>query len=62
MEKMRRRIVPAFVGRGLLQSFAEQETLGYQYNGFSVDAGVCIESHGRPGLERLLSYCARTLP
>ena len=22
-------------------------------------AGVCIESHDRPGLERLLRYCAR---
>jgi len=27
--------------------------LGYKHSGFSVDAGVCIESHDRPGLERL---------
>jgi hypothetical protein len=33
--------------------------LAYQHSGFSVDAGVCIESHDRAGLERLLRYCAR---
>jgi hypothetical protein len=30
-----------------------------QHSGFSVDAGVCIESHDRAALERLLRYCAR---
>ena len=33
--------------------------LAYQHSGFSVDAGVCIESHDRAALERLLRYCAR---
>ena len=33
--------------------------LAYQHNGFSVDAGVCIEAHDRAALERLLRYCAR---
>jgi hypothetical protein len=33
--------------------------LAYQHSGFSVDAGVCIESHDRAGLEPLLRYCAR---
>src|SRR5450830_1629114 len=33
--------------------------LAYQYSGFSVDAGVCIEAHDRAALERLLRYCAR---
>ena len=33
--------------------------LAYQHSGFSVDAGVCIQSQDRAGLERLLRYCAR---
>ena len=33
--------------------------LAYQYSGFSVDAGVCIQAHDRAALERLLRYCAR---
>ena len=36
-----------------------EQMLGYQHNGFSVDAGVCIQAHDRAGLERLLRYCAR---
>ncbi len=56
---LRRRILRAFVGRGLLESFEAKEMLGYQHSGFSVDAGVRIEAHDRAGLERLLRYCAR---
>ena len=56
---LRRRILRAFVGRGLLESFVAKEMLGYQHSGFSVDAGVCIQAHDRAGLERLLRYCAR---
>ena len=56
---LRRRILRAFVGRGLLESFEAKEMLGYQHNGFAVDAGVCIQAHDRAGLERLLRYCAR---
>lgn len=56
---LRRRILRAFVGRGLLESFEAKEMLGYQHSGFSVDAGVCIAAHDRAGLERLLRYCAR---
>jgi hypothetical protein len=56
---LRKRILRAFVGRGLLESFDAQEMLGYQHSGFSVDAGVCIEAHDRAALERLLRYCAR---
>ena len=55
---LRRRILRGFVGRGLLESFEAQEMLGYAHSGFSVDAGVCIESQDRAGLERLLRYCA----
>lgn len=56
---LRRRILRAFVGRGLLESFEAKEMLDYKHSGFSVDAGVCIEAHDRAGLERLLRYCAR---
>jgi len=56
---LRRRILRAFVGRGLLESCDAKEMLAYQHSGFSVDAGVCIEAHDRAALERLLRYCAR---
>ena len=36
-----------------------KEMLAYRHSGFSVDAGVCIQSQDRAGLERLLRYCAR---
>jgi hypothetical protein len=56
---LRRRILRVFVGRGLLESSDAKEMLAYQHSGFSVDAGVCIQSHDRAALERLLRYCAR---
>jgi len=56
---LRRRILRAFVGRSLLESFDAKEMLAYQHSGFSVNAGVCIEAHDRAALERLLRYCAR---
>ena len=56
---LRRRILRAFVGRGLLESCDAKEMLAYQHSGFTVDAGVCIEAHDRAALERLLRYCAR---
>lgn len=56
---LRRRILRAFVGRGLMQSCDAKDMLAYQHSGFSVDAGVCIEAHDRAALERLLRYCAR---
>ena len=56
---LRRRILRAFVGRGLLEGFEAQEMLGYKHSGFSVDTSVCIAAHDRAGLERLLRYCAR---
>ena len=56
---LRRRILRAFVGRGLLESFEAKEMLGYSHSGFSVDVGVCIEAYDRVGLERLLRCCAR---
>jgi hypothetical protein len=56
---LRRRILRAFVSRGLLESFEAKEMLAYKHSGFSVDAGVCIEAQDRAALERLLRYCAR---
>jgi hypothetical protein len=56
----KRRIVRAFVKRGLLDSIdAEVMLLARHGGGFSVDASVCISADDRAGLERLLRYCAR---
>jgi Putative transposase len=46
----RKRILRAFVGRNLLESFQAKEMLGYQHSGFSLDAGVCIAAHERAAL------------
>jgi hypothetical protein len=56
---LRKRILRAFVGRGLLEGFEAQEMLAYRHSGFSVDTSVCIAAQDRAGLERLLRYCAR---
>ena len=56
---LRKRILRAFVGRGLLEGFEAKEMLAYKHSGFSVDTSVCIAGHDRAGLERLLRYCAR---
>ena len=56
---LRRRILRAFVGRGLIERCDAKEMLTYQHSSFSVDAGVCIQAHDRAALERLLRYCAR---
>ena len=53
---LRRRILRAFVGRGLLESLEAKEMLGYRHSGFSVDAGVHIEANDRAALERLLRH------
>ena len=56
----RKRILRAFVRRGLIEADDAKEMAGYQHGGgFSVDAGVCIAATDRAGLERLLRYCAR---
>lgn len=57
---LRKRILRAFVARGLLESSDAKDMLAYQHSGFSVDAGVCIESHDRAGLASgPLGYTAR---
>ena len=58
--EVKRRIVRAFVKRGLLDAIAGEVMIdARQGGGFSVDASVCIGSDDRAGLERLLRYCAR---
>jgi hypothetical protein len=58
--EVKRRIVRAFVKRGLLDSIdGEVMLLARHGGGFSVDASVCIDADDRAGLERLLRYCAR---
>ena len=58
--QIRRRILRAFVRRGLIDKSDGKEMLGWEHGGgFSLDASVCIEGRDRAGLERLLRYCAR---
>ena len=45
---LRRRILRAFIGRGLLESLEAKEMLGYQHSGFPVDANVCIQATPEP--------------
>jgi Putative transposase len=57
---VRRRLLPAFVGRGYLDKSDAKAMLGYELGGgFSVNASVRIGAQDRSGLERLLRYCAR---
>jgi hypothetical protein len=56
---LRRRVLRAFMGRGLLESFEAKDMLGYKHSGFSVDTSVRIKADDRAGLERLLRCCAR---
>ncbi|QEP44778.1 IS91 family transposase [Ectothiorhodospiraceae bacterium BW-2] len=58
--QIRRRILRAFVRRGLLEKADRQEMEQWDHGGgFSLDASVRIEAHDRRGMERLLRYCAR---
>jgi hypothetical protein len=57
---VRRRILSAFVRRGLIgKSDGEMMGSWVHGGGFSLDASVCIGGSDRSGLERLLRYCAR---
>ncbi len=59
---LRRRILRAFVGRGLIDSVDAKEMLAYHHSGFSVNASVCIEAHDRAALERHLPPAAPARP
>jgi len=57
---IRRRLLRALTRRGLLEPEAAEEVAAWDHSGgFSLDASVRIEAEDRPGLERLLRYCAR---
>ena len=56
----RRRILRLFVRRGLIDKADGDEMAAQKHDGgFSLDASIRIEADDRPGLERLLRYCAR---
>ncbi len=56
-ERVRRRVLKAFVRWGLLDEDAREEMLVWQYGGgFSLDVSVRIEADDIDGLERLLRY------
>ena len=62
---LQKRILRAFVARGLLENCDAKDMLGYKHSGFSVDAGVCIEAHDRAGAPSTyppapLLWCAGT--
>jgi hypothetical protein len=58
--RVRRRLLRAFVRRGLLDKDDGKEMPLWQHGGgFSLDATVRIAANDRRGLERLLRYCAR---
>lgn len=57
---VRKRVLRTFVRRNLIDKDDGKEMSELEHDGgFSVDASVCMEGTDRPGLERLLRYCAR---
>ena len=59
-EKVRKRILRAFVRREFIDRNDAREMLSWEHGGgFSLHASVRIEEDDRKGLERLLRYCAR---
>ncbi|CRI65087.1 transposase (fragment) [Thiocapsa sp. KS1] len=57
--QVRRRVLRWFSRHGLLDPEDARDMLAWDNSGFSLDASVRIAGHDRPGLERLLRYCAR---
>ena len=58
--KVRRRLLRALTRRGVLDPEDAEAMANWAHGGgFSLDASVRIEGTDRPGLERLLRYCAR---
>jgi len=58
--RVRRRILRAFVRRGILDKDDRRDMEQWSHGGgFSLDATVRIEANDRHGLERLVRYCAR---
>jgi hypothetical protein len=57
--QVRRRVLHGFSRYRLLDPDDARDMLAWDNSGFSLDAGVCIATNDRAGLERLLRYCAR---
>jgi hypothetical protein len=58
--KVRRRLLRALTRRGVLEPEDAEAMANWAHGGgFSLDASLRIEGTDRPGLERLLRYCAR---
>ena len=58
--KVRRRLLRALTRRGVLEPEDAETMANWAHGGgFSLDASMRIEGADRPGLERLLRYCAR---
>jgi hypothetical protein len=61
-QQTRRRVLKLFERRAVLPEEATELMLGWEHHGgFSLHAEVWVESWDRPGLERLLRYCARPI-
>ena len=59
-QQVRARVLRWFARAGHLEPTDAREMAGWDHGGgFSLDASVRIEGQDRPGLERLLRYCAR---
>jgi hypothetical protein len=57
---IRSRVLRHFRRHGLLEPHDAQDMLAWNHGGgFSLDASVRIEATDRPGLERVIRYCAR---
>ena len=57
--EVRQRLLQSFVRRGLLEGGDARAMQAWAHGGgFSVNAAVRIEATDRPGLQRLLRYCA----
>jgi len=57
---IRSRVLRHFRRHGLLEPHEAEDMLAWDHGGgFSLDASVRIEATDRPGLERLIRYCAR---
>jgi len=58
-DAIQRRVLKFFKKRGWFDQDTIEKMLSYENSGFSLDASVRIEAFDRPGLERLIRYCAR---
>ena len=53
---LQKRILRAFVARGLLENCDAKDMLGYKHSGFSVVAGALKKKNDRAALERMLRH------